>query len=133
MKKSVGISGRPCEKSPNFGHLYALDPGLVDFGARAERYVFDDPTVALIKLRQFGEQLAQQAAAYTGMYTSTDEKQHDLLRRLRERGVIDGDVADLFHTLRKVGNRAVHGEEGQQKEQTTRSHRMTLPRRVEHP
>ena len=109
-------SSGPGAKSPNFGHLYALEPALVDFGARAERYVFDDPNAALFKLRQFGEHLAQQAAAYAGLYASTREPQLDLLRRLRDEGVIDHDISDLFHTLRKAGNRAVHEDEGTARE-----------------
>lgn len=103
-------------RSPNFGHLAAIDPLLVHHGARAERYVFEDPNTALIKLRQFGEVLAQQAAACTGMYASPDEPQTALLRRLRDARVIDQEVADLFHALRKAGNRAVHQGEGTQRD-----------------
>ncbi|NCG20931.1 MAG: type I restriction-modification system endonuclease, partial [Rhodobacterales bacterium] len=99
-------------RSPNFGHLAAADPMLAEHGARAERYVFDDPVTALIKLRQFGEVLAQQAAAYTGLYAYPDESQTDLLRRLKDGRVIDYEVSDLFHTLRKAGNRAVHESAG---------------------
>lgn len=42
------------------------------------------------------------------MYTSPDEKQLDLLRRLRDRGILKGDVDRLFHELRKMGNDANH-------------------------
>lgn len=57
--------------SPNFGHLAAADPLLAQHGAKAERFLFEEPITALFKLRQFGEVLAQQAAAHTGMYTSS--------------------------------------------------------------
>lgn len=102
--------------SPNFGHLAATDPLLAQHGAKAERFVFDDPITALFKLRQFGEVLAQQAAGFTGMYTSTQEQQIDLLRRLRDGRVIDYEVSDLFHSLRKAGNRAVHDNQGTQRD-----------------
>jgi len=41
--------------SPNFAFLMQYDEVLVRHAALAERYVFDDPNSALIKLRQFGE------------------------------------------------------------------------------
>ena len=103
-------------RSPNFGHLAAADPMLAEHGARAERYVFDDPVMATVRIRQFGEVLAQQAAAYTGMYTSHAEAQTDLLRRLKDGRVIDYEVSDLFHTIRKAGNRAVHESTGTQRD-----------------
>jgi hypothetical protein len=49
--------------SPNFAFLMQYDEVLVHHAALAERYIFDDPNSALIKLRQFGELLAQHAAA----------------------------------------------------------------------
>jgi len=99
-------------RSPNFGHLAAVDPLLEHQGAQAERYVFEDPVTALFRLRQFAETMAQQAAATTGLYATRDEPQHELLRRLRDGRVIDREVADLFHAIRQVGNRAVHQNEG---------------------
>ena len=102
--------------SPNFGHLAAVDPLLAHHGALAERSVFADPVTALFKLRQFGEVLAQQAAASTGMYASSEEPQIDLLRRLGDGRVIDYEVCDLFHSLRKAGNRAVHDSVGTQRD-----------------
>ena len=116
-KLPLGVSmGDAALRSPNFGHLASTDPLLAEHGARAERYVFDDPVTAIIKMRQFGEVLAQQAAAYTSLYTFPDEGQSDLLRRLRDGRVIDYEVSDLFHTLRKAGNRAVHESAGTQRE-----------------
>ncbi|HEY9640859.1 MAG TPA: type I restriction-modification system endonuclease, partial [Coleofasciculaceae cyanobacterium] len=101
--------------SANFGFLKAHDPQLVRLGALAEKYFADDPNTCLIKLRQFGEVLAQIVAANVGLYTSTTEKQVDLLHRLSDRGVIKGDVERLFHELRKSGNDATHGQFGSQR------------------
>lgn len=102
--------------SPNFGFLAALDPVLAQYGAKAERYVFDDPAVALLKIRQFAEVLAQQAAAHTGLFTSPEEPLADLLRRLKEARITDFEVADLFHAIRVAGNRAVHENVGTQRD-----------------
>lgn len=102
--------------SPNFGHLAKVVPLLALQGAKAERYVFEDPSIALVRLRQLGEMLAQEAAARIGLYVSPTEAQADLLRRLRDERIIDFEVADLFHALRKAGNDAVHHDVGTQRE-----------------
>ena len=52
--------------SANFGFLQAHDPLLDHLGALAERYFRDDPSTCLLKLRQFGEVLAQRTAANAG-------------------------------------------------------------------
>lgn len=99
-------------QSGNFGFLEAHDVQLVRLGALAERYFHDDPNTCLIKLRQFSELLAQLIAAKTGLYESGDESQADLLRRLRFERVLPTQVADLFHSLRILGNNAAHGTAG---------------------
>jgi type I restriction enzyme R subunit len=99
-------------RSSNFDFLKPHDPQLVRLGALAERYFHDDPNTSLIKLRQFGELLAQLVAAKTGLYESADDTQSNLLRRLRFERVLPPEVADLFHTLRILGNNATHGTAG---------------------
>ncbi len=94
--------------SPNFSYLRAYDEQLVRLGNLAERYFKDDPSTALIKLRQFGEVLAKITAAKAGLYTDAQEQQSDLLRRLKIERVLPDQAADLFHQLRMVGNKATH-------------------------
>ena len=55
------------------------DTQLVRLGGLAECYFKDDPNTSLIKLRQFGEVLAQLTAAKAGLLSSPDEQQIDLL------------------------------------------------------
>lgn len=104
------MAGEP--KSANFSFLAAHDTQLVRLGALAERYFKDDPETSLIKLRQFGEILAQMAAAKAGLYENAQESQADLLRRLKFERVVPREVADLFHHLRSVGNKAAHEHTG---------------------
>lgn len=85
---------------------------LVRLGALAERYFKDDPNTSLLKLRQFGEVLAQLTAAKAGLLASPDEPQADLLRRLKFEGVVPREVGELFHQLRMAGNRAAHAHSG---------------------
>jgi hypothetical protein len=85
-------------QSGNFAFLKSHDAQLVRLGALAERYFHDDPNTCLIKLRQFGELLAQLIAAKTGLFQTGDESQVDLLRRLRFDRLLPSEVADLFDT-----------------------------------
>jgi type I restriction enzyme R subunit len=56
--------------SANFDFLGKHDAQLVRLGVLAERYFKDDPNTCLIKLRQFGEVLAQLTAAKAGLLAS---------------------------------------------------------------
>ncbi len=61
-------------------------------GAQAERYFSDDPSTALVKLRQFAEVLARQAAANVGLYTGPEQNLLDLLNRLRDQDVLQSSA-----------------------------------------
>ena len=98
--------------SPNFSFLSVYDMQLVRLGALAERYFKEDPATCLIKLRQFGETLAQLVAAKGGLFLNAQEPQADLLRRLKFERVIPREVGELFHHLRSVGNKATHDNDG---------------------
>ena len=98
--------------SANFAFLERYEPALPSIAGLAERYFPDDPVTALMKLRQFGELLAQETAARLGAYLSPEEPQSDLLGRLRRDGTLPGQVLELFHFLRRVGNAASHDHRG---------------------
>lgn len=101
-------------RSPNFQFLAGHHPLMVRYAARAERYLFDDPSTALIKLRQFAELLARQACANVGLATAPADDLVRVLGLLRDRGVATADALDLFHALRKAGNAAAHEGTGTQ-------------------
>lgn len=84
------------------------DEQLVRLGELAERYFPQDPNTCLLKLRQLSELLAQLTASRIGLFTSADEKQIDLLRRLQDQGIVPREVAELFHQIRRAGNEANH-------------------------
>ena len=105
--------------SANFEFLAKHDAQLVRLGGLAERYFKDDPNTCLIKLRQFGEVLAQRTAAKAGMLASPEEQQADLLRRLKFERVVPREVGDLFYQLRIAGNRATHAIAGDHAEALT--------------
>ena len=99
--------------SPNFDFLKVHEPALVMLGLQAEQYFKADPNTCLIKLRQFGELLAQLTAAKTALFTSPEEPQSELLRRLKFAGAIPGEAGELFFKLRKFGNEATHSLAGE--------------------
>ena len=98
--------------SPNFDFLKTHDPQLTKLGAVAELYFKEDPVTCLMKLRQFGELLAQLTAANVGLYADPEEPQLKLLHRLRESNLLPGEVGTLFHELRRAGNEATHQRQG---------------------
>lgn len=100
--------------SLNFEFLKPHDRQLVHLGASAERYFSEDPNTCLIKLRQFGELLAQLVAVEVGI--QGEGSQQDLLRLLGDRKIVGGDVEMAFHELRKLGNQAVHHLMGDQRQ-----------------
>jgi len=103
-------------ESFNFEFLTKHELHLAQLGGLAERYFATDPNTCLLKLRQLGEVLAKQAAAHTGLLVDPEANQADVLRALRDRGVIDQRLADIFHGLRKTGNAATHQLVGSQRE-----------------
>ncbi|GJD22677.1 type III restriction enzyme, res subunit [Rivularia sp. IAM M-261] len=105
----------PQPTSPNFGFIAQHSEQLAQLGALAERYFADDPNTCLLKLRQYGEYLLQVIAARVRMDDTDGERQIDLMRRLRDRGVLKPKVYDLFDELRRAGNDANHGFGGNQR------------------
>ncbi|MCA9785596.1 MAG: type I restriction-modification system endonuclease, partial [Candidatus Cloacimonetes bacterium] len=92
----------------NFALLEPHDQQLVRLGMLAERYFADDPNTALLKLRQLTELLAQLLAANVGIYTSSEEAQYKLIRRLQDQGILPREIAQLFGEVRRAGNAASH-------------------------
>jgi type I restriction enzyme R subunit len=99
--------------SANFDHLTELSPELHRLGVLAERFFTEDANTSLIKSRQFGEYMAKEIAALSGLYDPiTRETTNDLLRRLATQQVLPREVADIFHAIRKRGNDAAHSLTG---------------------
>lgn len=105
--------------SVNFGFLDAHDAKLSVLGGLAERYFREDPSTAIVKLRQFAELTAKIIAARHASYRGERETFDDTLRRLSYERIIPKEVSDVFHALRKAGNAAVHEAKGSHAEALT--------------
>ncbi|MFC6670767.1 type I restriction-modification system endonuclease [Marinobacterium aestuariivivens] len=92
----------------NFEFLGEHDPIFLQLASVAERAFASDPNTTLIKLRQLGEALAQDLAVRSGIELDEKTTQADLLFRLGREIRLEPAIRDLFHTLRKEGNRATH-------------------------
>ncbi len=101
-------------RSPNFSFLDRYDPLLLDLAANAERFCFSDPTIALIRLRQLTEAMALQIVAAIGDFPAESQRRDlsDAIRLLESKGALGLDTAQVLHHLRRVGNRAVHENQG---------------------
>jgi len=96
----------------NFAFLKAHDTQLAQLGSLAERYFRDDPGTAVFKLRQFAELLSKTIAALHALYVGERETFEETLRRLSYERIIPKEAADVFHALRKAGNKAAHETTG---------------------
>ena len=96
----------------NFSFLKAQDAQLTQLGALAERYFRDDPATSVFKLRQFAELLSKTIAARHALYLDDRETFEETLRRLSYERIIPKEAADVFHALRKAGNKAAHETAG---------------------
>jgi len=65
------------------------------------------------------EALAQLTAAKAGLFSSEEEPQADLLRRLKFDRIVPREIGDLFYQIRVTGNRATHAYGGDHGEALT--------------
>ena len=100
----------------NFTFLSQHDPVLQKLAALAERFVFEDPNTALIKIRQLAETLAKGVAAQIGLSCGRDETFLDIERALRDRGLLDQSLHQVMRSVRMAGNEAVHELGGDRRE-----------------
>lgn len=103
-------------KTVNFQFLSSHDPSLLKLAALAERFVFEDPNTALIKVRQLAETLAKGVAAEVGLPCNREQSFLDVERSLRDRGLLDRSLHQVMRTVRLAGNEAVHELAGDRRE-----------------
>jgi type I restriction enzyme R subunit len=95
-------------KSLNFEHLREQWPDLADLAAHAEKYAYEDPQSALIKLRCFAEKLVGVVYRSWHLPGLPNEKFIDRLENHAFSSVVDSAIIEKLHALRKQGNKAAH-------------------------
>ena len=99
------------EISPNFNFLKLSH--LAETATLAEKYYQYDPDSSLIKSRQFAELCAKYVAAQVGIYEEIkNEKQIEIIKKLRKKKVIHSRIFFLFNDLRNINlnNEVAHSQ-----------------------
>jgi type I restriction enzyme R subunit len=90
----------------NFAFLKGHNDLLLSIAQAAENNYPDDPNTTLVKLRIFGEYVANHLG--TLLNIEPQETQFKLLEEIQRKTKIDETILDVFHKLRSIGNQAVH-------------------------
>lgn len=96
--------------SLNFEPLRPVWPELANMGGYAEHYAHSDPESALVKLRSFAVQAVDHIYRKLKLQRAPQSNFVDLLSNASFRQVATDLPLDKFHLLRKLGNRAAHGD-----------------------
>jgi len=97
-----GDDAAPHLSGTDFGYLREHDEQLVRLGLLADRCLVEHPRLALTKLTQFVELLAQLIAANVGLLVSHEQAPAMLLRSLQDHGILPSEVARLFDAIRRT-------------------------------
>ena len=98
-------------KSENFEILRSRWPELASLGGFAEAYAYPDPASALVKLRQFGENLTKDIYRDLSLPKADQSTFVDLLKNPSFSALTPKVVLDKLHALRIHGNKAAHGDQ----------------------
>ncbi|BDD88888.1 DEAD/DEAH box helicase family protein [Desulfofustis limnaeus] len=96
--------------SKNFEILRDKWPDLATLGGFAEHYTYSDSSSALIKLRMFCENLANELYRIHKLIKPYQPKLFELLDEDAFKAAIPPVVLDKFHIIRLDGNKAAHGQ-----------------------
>lgn len=92
----------------NFEFLQDKFPVLADYGQKAEKYLYSDSNSCLMKLGMIGETIVNLIFKFDRVALPYDNTPVVRIDTLSREGLIDSEIQDILHSLRKVRNRAVH-------------------------
>lgn len=95
----------------NFKFLATEYPSIAKLGYLAEQSLYADPSNTLSKLRIISEKVTQFIIQYEGI-TDYSTNQNERLKTLQYDIDVPQEMLDIFHTVRKSGNKAAHSGEG---------------------
>ena len=94
----------------NFAFLSTYWPDIAEIGRTAEDYVFSDPNACMYKLGLLGERIVAEIMTFEGITAEEESTQADRLKLLRQKGILPPTIDDLFYSIRKARNDAVHAQ-----------------------
>ncbi|WP_258433422.1 DEAD/DEAH box helicase family protein, partial [Heyndrickxia coagulans] len=92
----------------NFSFFKGKWDVLANLGETAERNIYQDPHTTIMKLRLFAETLTKFVLAAENIKEAYGTSQVDRIHTLRREGLIEPELVDIFETLRRKGNQAMH-------------------------
>ncbi|MEW6736002.1 MAG: DEAD/DEAH box helicase family protein [Acidobacteriota bacterium] len=96
-------------KSINFEFLQKHRPELASLGGFAESYAYPDPSSALVKLRDFAEQIVLGIYSHSSLPKPFNASLYNLINAMAFRNVVPAAIIIKLDLLRKIGNKAAHG------------------------
>lgn len=94
--------------SSNFSFFQGKWDVLANLGETAEKNVYHDPHTTVMKLRLFAETLTKFILASENIREAHGTTQVDRINTLRREGLLEPELIDIFETLRRKGNLAMH-------------------------
>lgn len=92
----------------NFEFLQNKWPQLATYGELAEKYLYSDSNATLIKLRLFGEKIVQYIFENERLEEYISENQSEKIKILRTNDLLDDNISNMLHNIRRMGNKASH-------------------------
>ncbi|GAL28893.1 RecD-like DNA helicase Atu2026 [Vibrio variabilis] len=94
----------------NFSFLQQDYAKLAELGKQAESYLFNDPQTTAFKLRAFSELLVEYICSYLDIELDERASLLDRLKDSKLKQAVPEDILGKLHSVRKLGNKAVHNE-----------------------
>ncbi|MED4351724.1 type I restriction-modification system endonuclease [Schinkia azotoformans] len=92
----------------NFSFFQGKWDVLANLGETAEKNVYHDPHTTVMKLRLFAETITKFILAAENIKEAYGTTQVDRINTLRREGLLEPELIDIFETLRRTGNIAMH-------------------------
>lgn len=92
----------------NFEFLKDKWPNLAKNGHLAEKYLYSDTNSSLFKMRLFSEELIDLVFVALKLPVTVEMTQAGKIKLLAESNTVRPAVVELFHLVRKIGNKAAH-------------------------
>ncbi|MDN7228183.1 type I restriction-modification system endonuclease [Planococcus sp. N064] len=92
----------------NFSFFRGKWDVLANLSETAENNVYQDPHTTIMKLRLFAETLAKFILALENIREEYKTTQVERINSIGREGLVDRELLEIFETLRRAGNQAVH-------------------------
>ena len=92
----------------NFDFLAKYWPDIAQLGKTAEMYLYADPNGCIYKIGLLAERVAQEICVFEKIDLPEQTTHADRIRALKYADLLPKRIEDMFYTLRKARNDAVH-------------------------